>query len=103
MARGFTQRPGVHFFETFSSVAGFDVERTVVAISAMRGWDLRTLDFKQAHLNAALSVDIWLELPVGSIVKALNVIYGLKQSVSECYQELHNAILNGGWKSIEHE
>ena len=39
-ARGFTQRPGVDFFETFSPVVGFDIVRTVLAISAMKEWKL---------------------------------------------------------------
>ena len=36
VARGFTQRSGVDFFETFSPAIAFDVVRTVLAISAMR-------------------------------------------------------------------
>ena len=47
--RGFSQRPGVDFVETISPVIGFDVVRTVLAISALQGGTLRTLDFKQAY------------------------------------------------------
>ena len=78
VARGSTQRPGGDFFETFSSVIGFDVVRTVRAISAMRGWNLRALSFKQAYLNAALLEEVWLELADGSIVRT--PIYERKQS-----------------------
>ena len=91
------------FFETFSPVVGFDIVRTVLAISAMKEWKLRALDFKQAYLNAALSEDIWLELPDGSEVKALNAIYGLKQSALEWYKELRDAILDGGWKNSKYD
>ena len=93
---------GVDFFETFSPVIGFDVVRTVLAIATMRGWNLRTPDFKHAYLNAALPEEIWLERPDVSFVKELNAIYGLKRSELEWYKELRNAILNGGWKSSEY-
>ena len=83
---------GVDFFETFSPVVGFDIVRAVLAISTMKEWNFRALDFKQTYLNAALSEDIWLELPDGSKVKALNAIYGLKQSALEWYKELRDAI-----------
>ena len=77
--------------------------RTVLAISAMRGRNLQALEFKQAYSSAALSVEIWLELAAGSVVKALNVIYGLKKSALERYKELRNAIRDGGWKSSEYD
>ena len=83
MAKGFTQRSGVDFFEAFSPVVGFDVLRTMIAAAAIKGWELRGLDFKQAYLNANLSEDIWLELPNGEVVKALKAIYGLRQSAME--------------------
>ena len=76
--------PGVDFFEKFSPVIGFDIVRTDRAISAMRGWNLRALDVKQAKLNAALSEEMSLELPDGSIVEAFNAICGLKQSALVC-------------------
>ena len=40
VARGFTQRPGVDFYETYSTVIGVDLVRTVLVTSDMRGWNL---------------------------------------------------------------
>lgn len=37
IARGFNQRPGVDLFEKFDPVISFDVVRTILAISAIRG------------------------------------------------------------------
>ena len=54
-------------------------------------------------MNAALSEEVWLELPDGGIAKRLNSIYGLKQSALEWYKKLRNAILNGGRRSSEYD
>ena len=61
--RGFTQRKGVDFFQTFGPVVCFDVMRTVLATAALQGWNVGMLDLTQAYLNAALQENVWLELP----------------------------------------
>lgn len=84
MYRGnrFTQPPRLDrldFFETFSpAIGGFDVVRTVVAISVMLGWNIWTLDFHETYLIAALSEGIWLELPGGSNVKGQSTLRYLR-------------------------
>ena len=92
MARSFSQRPGVEIFETFSPGVGSDIVRTVLALSSMKEWKLGALEFKLAYLNAALSEDIWLELPDGSNVTALNALYGQRQSASGWKKELRDAL-----------
>ncbi|CAN0504634.1 unnamed protein product, partial [Discosporangium mesarthrocarpum] len=52
--KGFTQREGIDFFQTFSPVIGFDVMRTVLATAAHKAWDISLLDFTQVYLNAPL-------------------------------------------------
>ena len=103
VAKGFTQRSGVDFFYTFSPVVGFDTMRTVLAVSAAKGWDVKALDFKQAYLNAPLQEDIWLELPDGEVVKACKAVYGLRQSAMEWWRELRKSILDAGWESSVHD
>ncbi|CAN0395947.1 unnamed protein product, partial [Discosporangium mesarthrocarpum] len=36
VAKGFTQREGINFFQTFSPVIGFDVMQTVLATAALK-------------------------------------------------------------------
>ena len=103
VAKGFTQRSGVDFFETFSPVVGFDTMRTVLAASAAKGWNIKVLDFKQAYLNAPLREDIWLELPNGEVVKACKAVYGLRQSAMEWWKELRKSIVEAGWVSSAHD
>ena len=57
------------------------------------------MGFKEVHLNATLSEDVWLELPDGSVVKAANVAYDLKQSAMKCYNKLRRTVLDEKWTS----
>ena len=44
VAKGFTQQEGLDFTKTFSPVAKMATVKTLLAISAMRGWSLTQLD-----------------------------------------------------------
>lgn len=55
VTKDFIQPPGVDFFEAFHPVIGLDIVSTVLTISAIRGWNLRVLNFKQACINVVLS------------------------------------------------
>ncbi|CAM9750944.1 unnamed protein product [Sphacelaria rigidula] len=103
VARGFTQRKGIDFFETFSPVVGFDVMRTVLATAALRKWRVGMLDFTQAYLNAPLLEGVWLQLPDKSVVKADKAIYGLKQSAVQWFKELRSTIPAEDWHSSHYD
>jgi hypothetical protein len=55
VVRGFTQRPGVDFGETFSPVVKPATIRTVLHLSASRHWPVHQLDVSNAFLNGVLS------------------------------------------------
>jgi uncharacterized membrane protein (DUF441 family) len=53
--RGFTQRPGVDYDETFSPVIKPAIARTVLTLVVFRGWPVHQLDVKNAFLHGTLS------------------------------------------------
>ncbi|XP_071727408.1 uncharacterized mitochondrial protein AtMg00820-like [Rutidosis leptorrhynchoides] len=53
VAKGFHQRPGVDFHDTFNPVT----KPTTIRIVA-RGWQLRQLDINNAFLNGTLTEDV---------------------------------------------
>jgi len=86
VARGFTQRAGVDYDETFSSVARFDTIRSVLSVAATERMFVSQFDVKTAFLYGTLDEDIYMRQPEGfsdgtdRVCKLQRSLYGLKQS-----------------------
>lgn len=55
VSKGFTQRPGIDFEETFSPVVKHDSLRAVLAVADERDLNILQLDVKTAFLNGDLN------------------------------------------------
>ena len=91
VAKGFTQKYGLDYHETFAPVAKMNIVRLFLALAAHRGWTLQQYDVKNAFLHSDLTEEIYMALPPGysslvsstpaSVVYRLQKsLYGLKQS-----------------------
>ena len=69
VARGFTQKPGIDFYETFSSIARLDAIRTVIDVTSKKKWKIFQLDVKSAFLNGKHDEEIYVEQPQGFFVQ----------------------------------
>ncbi|CAI7902117.1 unnamed protein product, partial [Closterium sp. NIES-54] len=65
VARGFTQRQGVDFFQTFSPTTKMTTLWVLLHIAAQRDYELHSLDFSTAFLEGSLHEEIWLRRPAG--------------------------------------
>lgn len=92
VVRGFTQRYGVNYKETFSPVVRYSSIRAILAVSAARKMTLKQFDVKTAFLYGDLAEDIYMKQPIGyddgsgKVCKLLRSLYGLKQA-SRCWNE----------------
>ncbi|MCG3770784.1 MAG: hypothetical protein JW384_01962 [Nitrosomonadaceae bacterium] len=86
-AKGFTQREGIDYGETYAPVVDIALTRALLAHAAKEGHNLRHIDFKQAFLNAPLDRPIYMRMipgipnaKPGDILLLKRGLYGLKQS-----------------------
>ncbi|GJU59836.1 putative RNA-directed DNA polymerase [Tanacetum coccineum] len=65
VAKGFSQRKGFDYLETFSHVVKMSIVRCVLNVAICNGWDLFQLDISNAFLYGDLSEDVYMTLPPG--------------------------------------
>lgn len=86
VARGYAQRSGIDYFETFSPVARYDSIRAILAITAQFQMHLVQFDVKTAFLYGNLEEEIYMCQPPGfhdktnKVLKLKKGLYGLKQA-----------------------
>ncbi|CAI7928696.1 unnamed protein product [Closterium sp. NIES-54] len=65
VARGFSQRQGVDYFQTFSPTPKMTTLWVLLHVTAQRDYELHSLDFSIAFLQGSLHKEIWLRCPPG--------------------------------------
>jgi hypothetical protein len=96
VARGFSQKYGEDYDETFSLVAKMTSVRVVISLAAHHEWKLWQLDVKNAFLYGEIDKDIYMEQPDGYISQAhpkhvcklKKALYGLKQALRAWYGKI---------------
>ncbi|CAI7879409.1 unnamed protein product [Closterium sp. NIES-53] len=96
VARGFSQRQGVDFFQTFSPTPKMTTLRVLLHVAAQRDYELHSLDFSTAFLQGSLHEEIWLRrppgftgsFPAGTQWSLRRPVYGLRQAPHECHDRL---------------
>ena len=54
VARGFSQKKGIDYEETFAPVAWYTSIRAIMALASMMKWDLHQMDVKKTFLNGVI-------------------------------------------------
>ncbi|GLB45342.1 hypothetical protein LshimejAT787_2200050 [Lyophyllum shimeji] len=65
VVKGFTQKKGEHYFESFAAVVRYESERMLIALIAAHGWKMHLVDVAGAFLNAKPQGENYLEIPQG--------------------------------------
>ena len=65
VARGFSQKEGIDYEETFAPVARYTTVQAVLAIAASKGWKVHQMDVKTTFLNGKILEEVYLEQPEG--------------------------------------
>ncbi|CAI7887615.1 unnamed protein product [Closterium sp. NIES-54] len=100
VARGFSQRQGVDYFQTFSPTPKMTTLRVLVHVAALRDYELHSLDFSTAFLRGSLHEEIWLRrppgftgsFPPGTQWSLRRPVYGLRQAPREWHDTLRTTL-----------
>ncbi|CAI5479862.1 unnamed protein product [Closterium sp. Yama58-4] len=100
VARGFSQREGVDFFQTFSPTPKMTTLQVLLHIAAQRDYELHSLDFSTAFLQGSLHEEIWLRrppgftgsFPPGTQWSLRRPVYGLRQAPREWHDTLRTTL-----------
>ncbi|CAI7802183.1 unnamed protein product [Closterium sp. NIES-54] len=105
VARGFSQREGVDFFQTFSPTPKMTTLRVLLHVA--RDYELHSLDFSTAFLQGSLHEEIWLRrppgftgsFPTGTQWSLWRPVYGLRQAPREWHDTLRTTLAALGFSS----
>ena len=65
MARGFSQKEGIDYDETFASVAKYNSIRVIISLASDLGGKLHQMDVKTTFLNGEIEEEVYIEQPEG--------------------------------------
>ena len=107
VVRGFEQREGIDFNETFASVVKPISYKAIFALAAALDWELEQMDVKTAFLYGNVEETIYVTQPTGfesggkrKVCKLKKALYGLKQSPRVWYNTLAAFLAELGFKPI---
>ncbi|GJS83179.1 retrovirus-related pol polyprotein from transposon TNT 1-94 [Tanacetum coccineum] len=107
--KGFKQRAGLDYFDTYSPVTRITSVRMILAISSFRNLEVYQMDVKTAFLNGDLEEEIYMNQPEGFIIprqeskvcRLVKSLYGLKQAPKQWHQMFDHTMLESGFKINE--
>jgi hypothetical protein len=106
VAKGYTQREGIDYNETFSPVSCKDSFRIILALVAHCDLELHQMDVKTAFLNGDLDETVYMAQPKDFVMEGKEKlgcrlkksIYGLKQASRQWYLKFDKIIKEFGFK-----
>ena len=89
----------------------FETIRLLIALAALKKWQLHHLDVKSAFLNGEISEIVYVRQPEGFLVKGKEghvlrlrkALYGLKQAPRAWYFKLHSCLISLGFTKSNYE
>lgn len=111
VAKGYTQKAGIDYEETFAPVIRYASLRLLFALSLKLGLKIFHLDVKTAFLNGFLKEKILMRQPEGfvksgdenKVCKLNRAVYGLKQSSRAWNHRVDKVLLKLGYKKSVYE
>jgi hypothetical protein len=111
VARGFVQREGIDFDDTFAPVARMESVRLLFALAAQKDWRVHHMDVKSAFLNGNLKEEVYVHQlqgfaildKEGKVLRLRKALYGLRQAPMAWNANLDSTLKGMGFGQSPHE
>nr|GEW59900.1 hypothetical protein [Tanacetum cinerariifolium] len=105
VAKGYAQKEGIDFKESFAPIAQLEAVRLFIAYAAHKSFTIYQMDVKTAFLYGPLKEEVYLNQPDGfvdtyhpdKVYRLKKALYGLKQAPRAWYDELSNFLVSKGF------
>nr|GEW45607.1 retrovirus-related Pol polyprotein from transposon TNT 1-94 [Tanacetum cinerariifolium] len=111
VAKGYAQKEGVDFEESFAPVARLEAVRLFIAYAAHKSFTIYQMDVKTTFLYGPLKEEVYVNQPDGfvdpyhlnKVYRLKKALYGLKQAPRAWYDELSTFLVSKGFsKDSDH-
>ena len=109
VAKGYTQKEGEDFFDTYSPVARLTAIQVFLSLAGSYGLLVHQMDVKTAFLNGELEEEIYIDQPYrfvskgqeGMVCKLLKSLYDLKQAPKQWHEKFDRTLTSIGsrWRT----
>ncbi|XXG65136.1 hypothetical protein AAC387_Pa05g2916 [Persea americana] len=109
VVKGYKQKEGLDYFDTYSPVTRITSIRMLIAIAAIHNFEIHQMDVKTAFLNGELDEEIYMEQPEGfnvpgqtkKVCRLVKSLYGLKQAPKQWHEKFDSLMMSNGFKINE--
>jgi len=75
VAKGYAQKEGIDYEETFTPLARYTSIRIVISLAAQMGWEIHQMDVKITFLNEVIEEEVYIEQLEGFEAHEKNLMY----------------------------
>nr|GFA63738.1 retrovirus-related Pol polyprotein from transposon TNT 1-94 [Tanacetum cinerariifolium] len=105
VAKGYAQKEGVDFEESFAPVARLEAVRLFITYAAHKSFTVNHMDIKTTFLYGPLKEEVYVNQPDGfvdpyhhdKVFRLKKALYGFKQALRAWYDELSKFLLSKGF------
>ncbi|GJS32458.1 putative RNA-directed DNA polymerase, partial [Tanacetum coccineum] len=110
MAKGFSQKEGIDYEETFSPVVKMVTVRYVLSLAVQNDWNIFQIDINNTFSYGELVEDVYMTLPEGyfspidkRVCKLQKSLYGLKQAPRKWNEKLTSVLVDYGFQQSKND
>ena len=104
VAKGYGQKEGIDYEETFSPVVKMGTVRCLISLVVQKSWKLFQMDVNNAFLYGDLKEEVYMLPPPGyfkeennKVLRLKKALYGLKQAPRQWNHKLSEALFEAGF------